>query len=168
MSHPSASGSRLLPHPLLSALLAASWLLLQQSTSPANLLAALLLAVAVPKLVAPFLGRGARVQRSGRVLRLVARVLCDVVVANLVVARLVLSPSARPQPAWVTVRLALTDPTAISLLAAIITTTPGTVSCIVDDERREILVHALDCRDPAALAADIKQRYENPLREIFR
>jgi multisubunit Na+/H+ antiporter MnhE subunit len=31
------------------------------------------------------------------------------------------------------------------LLATIITTTPGTVSCIVDEERRLIWVHALDC-----------------------
>ena len=65
------------------------------------------------------------------------------------------------------VPLELTHPTAITLLATIITTTPGTVSCVVDEERREILVHALDCDDPAALAAQIKQRYEAPLREIF-
>ena len=69
--------------------------------------------------------------------------------------------------AWVPVPLELTHPTAITLLATVITTTPGTVSCLVDDERHEILVHALDCADPAALAAEIKQRYEAPLREIF-
>jgi multicomponent K+:H+ antiporter subunit E len=28
-------------------------------------------------------------------------------------------------------------------------------------------VHALDCADPAALAAQIKARYERPLMEIF-
>jgi multicomponent K+:H+ antiporter subunit E len=67
----------------------------------------------------------------------------------------------------VPVPLALTHPTAITLLAAVITTTPGTVSCVVDEERRQILVHALDCDDPAALAAQIRQRYEAPLMEIF-
>ncbi|MDP1535369.1 MAG: Na+/H+ antiporter subunit E, partial [Rubrivivax sp.] len=72
-----------------------------------------------------------------------------------------------PQPAWVQVPLALRHPTAITLLATIITTTPGTVSCVVDDERHLILVHALDCDDPAALAAQIKQRYEEPLMEIL-
>ncbi|MDP3604513.1 MAG: Na+/H+ antiporter subunit E, partial [Polaromonas sp.] len=58
-------------------------------------------------------------------------------------------------------------PTAISLLASIITTTPGTVSCLIDEERKHILVHALDCSDPLQMAADIKTRYENPLRAIF-
>jgi multicomponent K+:H+ antiporter subunit E len=67
----------------------------------------------------------------------------------------------------VRVPLALRQPGAITLLAAIITTTPGTVSCVVDDDAHEILVHALDCQDPAAMAAQIKARYEQPLLEIF-
>ena len=33
--------------------------------------------------------------------------------------------------------------------------------------RRAILVHALDCSDPDAMVADIKARYEAPLKEIF-
>jgi multicomponent K+:H+ antiporter subunit E len=31
-----------------------------------------------------------------------------------------------------------------------------------------ILVHALDVDDPARLVAHIKQRHEQPLKEIFR
>ena len=93
--------------------------------------------------------------------------LWDIVLSNLTVARLVLSPSARPQPAWVRVPLALQQPGAITLLATIITTTPGTVSCVVDEAAGEILVHALDCVDAAAMAAQIKARYEQPLLEIF-
>jgi multicomponent K+:H+ antiporter subunit E len=56
---------------------------------------------------------------------------------------------------------------AIAMLATIISTAPGTVSCIVDESRARIFVHALDCADPAALVSHIKQRYEHPLKEIF-
>ena len=95
-------------------------------------------------------------------------VLRDILVSNLVVARLVLSPSARPQPAWVPVPLDIRHPGAITLLATIITTTPGTVSCVVDEAAHRILVHALDGSAGAeAIAADIKARYEAPLKEIF-
>lgn len=154
-------------HPVLSLLLAAAWLLLQRSLAPAQLISAAVLALLVPRLVHGFLGPGMPLHAFGTALRLTGVVLWDIVVANLTVARIVLNPAARPQPAWVPVPLALRHPTAISLLATIITTTPGTVSCVVDDERHEILVHALDCADPAALAADIQRRYEAPLREIF-
>lgn len=78
-----------------------------------------------------------------------------------------LDPRSRPQPGWVPVALDTRHPTAVTLFASIITMTPGTVSCVVDDERWQILVHALDCDDPAAMAAQMKQRYEAPLRRIF-
>ncbi|MCU7372544.1 Na+/H+ antiporter subunit E [Paucibacter sp. O1-1] len=156
-----------LSHPLLSLLLAAVWLLLQQSLALPQLITAAVLGLLLPRLLLGFLGPALRLRKPGLALRLVFIVLWDIVMSNLVVARLVLSPAARPQPAWVPVPLALRQPGAISLMASIITMTPGTVSCVVDEERHEILVHALDCRDPLALAAEIKSRYERPLLEIF-
>jgi multicomponent K+:H+ antiporter subunit E len=66
------------------------------------------------------------------------------------------------------VDLDIRDPRAVTLLATIITTTPGTVSCVVDEAAQRILVHALDgSAGAAAIAADIKARYEAPLKEIF-
>lgn len=158
---------RWLSHPLLSLLLAAVWLLLQQSLALPQLLAAAVLGLLVPRLIQGFLGPSVRLRRPGLALRFACIVLWDIVVSNLVVARLVLWPMARPQPAWVRVPLVLRQPGAITLLATIITTTPGTVSCVVDDDAHEILVHALDCQDPTAMAAQIKARYEQPLLEIF-
>lgn len=156
-----------LSHPLLSLLLALVWLLLQQSLALPHLLSAALLGLLLPRLIHGFLGPAVRLRRPGLALRIACVVLWDIVLSNLVVARLVLSPSARPQPAWVRVPLVLRQPEAITLLASIITMTPGTVSCVVDEEAHEILVHALDCDDPTALAAQIKARYELPLLEIF-
>lgn len=154
-------------HPVISVLMAASWLLLQQSVAVPQLITAAVLALVLPRLLHGFLGPPSRPQAFVTSVRLVLLVVWDIVVANLTVARIVLSPWSRPQPAWVPVALDAQSPTAITLLAAIITMTPGTVSCVVDDQQHVILVHALDCADPAALAADIKARYEAPLKEIF-
>lgn len=155
------------PHPLLSLLLAAAWLLLQQSLALPNLVTAALLGWGLPRLLHGFLDDTARVHAWGTVVRLTLTVLWDIVIANGKVAWLVLWPGARPQPAWVPVPLDLRHPTAVSLFATIITTTPGTVSCDVDLAAGLVLVHALDCGDPAAACADMKQRYERPLKEIF-
>lgn len=156
-----------LPYPALSALLALAWLLLQQSAAPAQLITAGLLALILPGLLRHFIGPAARLHRPWEVLRFTAVVLWDIVVSNFTVARIVLDPAARPRPAWVPVPLDSRDPTVVTLLATVITTTPGTVSCVVDELAGEILVHALDCDDPPAMAAQIKQRYELPLRRIF-
>jgi multicomponent K+:H+ antiporter subunit E len=154
-------------HLALSVLLALAWLLLQGSVAVPHLITAAVLGWGLPRLTAGFLGPALQPRRMRTVVRLAAIVLWDIVVSNLTVARIVLWPGADPQPAWVRVPLQLQHPGAISLLATIITNTPGTVSCVVDEERGEILVHALDCQDPEALAAQIKSRYEQPLREIF-
>jgi multicomponent K+:H+ antiporter subunit E len=153
-------------HPWLSVLLAASWLLLQHTLAPFHLISAALIGLLVPRLLHDFLP-GPGPMRFRPALRLTLVVVWDIVMSNITVARLVLGPMSRPQPAWVTVPLALSHPTAIFLLASIITMTPGTVSCVVDEERASILVHALDCSDPAQMAADIKARYERPLLAIF-
>jgi multicomponent K+:H+ antiporter subunit E len=155
-----------LAHPWLSAVLAASWLLLQQTLTPVHLLAAVLIGVLIPRLLHRFLPPAPMI-RLLPALRLTLVVLSDIVSANITVAKLVLGPMSRPQPAWLRLPLQLQHPTAISLLASIITTTPGTLSASIDEERRCIWVHALDCRDRAQMVADIQQRYEHPLMRIF-
>ena len=163
---PTTLRERWLPHPVLSLLLAAGWLLLMHSVDPVQIVVAVLLGLVVPALLRHFLPPGTQPMLVPA-LRLAGIVLWDIVVANIAVAKLVLGPMSRPRPAWVHVPLDATHPTAVALLATIITTTPGTVSCVVDEEHDEILVHALDCEDPHAMARDIKQRYETPLRMIF-
>ena len=159
--------ARWLPHPWLAALLAGAWLLLQHSLAPVHLLSASLIGLVLPHLLDGFLPAPARI-RVAPALRLTAVVLWDIVMSNLVVARLVLGPMRRLHPAWITVPLTLTHPTAVALLASIITNTPGTVSCAVDEAKRVILVHALDCTDTDQMAIDIKTRYEVPLLAIFQ
>ena len=154
-------------HPVLSVLIGLAWLLLQQSLALPQLITAVVLGLVLPRLLWGFLGHGVRPRRWGLVLRFTGIVLYDIVVSNLVVARIVLSPGSNPQPAWVRVPLEIRHPNAVVLLATIITTTPGTVSCVVDDAAHEILVHALDCASPQEMAEQIKQRYEQPLKEIL-
>ena len=154
-------------HPVLSLMVAAAWLLLRESAGPADLLWAAIFGLGIPRLLHRFLGAPSRPRAAWTAVRLTGIVLWDIVVSNITVARIVLDPVSNPRPAWVPVKLDTTHPTAIALFATIITTTPGTVSCVVDELRGEILVHALDCDDPAGAAEQMKARYERPLMEIF-
>jgi multicomponent K+:H+ antiporter subunit E len=156
-----------LGHPVLSLLLGVSWLALSHSLAPVHLLSALLIALIVPRLLHPFLGEPARLNWWAA-LRLTLVVLKDIVLSNITVARLVLGPMKAMSPAWLAVPLASDHPMVNAMFATIITTTPGTVSCVVDESRREILVHALNCDDAQAMIDDMKTRYETPLLLVFR
>jgi len=105
--------------------------------------------------------------RQGPLLRLFGVFLYDVLIANVVVARLILAGPNGLRPAFVNVPLELRSELAISLLANIICLTPGTVSARLSADQRNLVVHTLDTDDPVQLVADIKSRYERPLREIF-
>lgn len=158
--------TRIFPHPALSLLLGLSWLVLSHSLALVHLLTAVLLGWLLPRLLRGFLTPPSALHWP-TVLRLTAVVLWDIVMSNITVARITLGSLKKIQPAWVPVALASEHPQVNALLASIITMTPGTVSAVLYAQRREILVHALNCDDPAALARDIQQRYEAPLLRIF-
>lgn len=153
--------------PVMSLMLAASWLLLQQSLDLGNLITACALGWALPRMLGGLMGPAVRMRSIASAARLFLIVLRDIVVSNITVARLVLNPVSQPRPAWVKVTLRVQEPTAQFLLASIITMTPGTVSAIVDESAACIWVHVLDCDDPKQVVLDIDQRYQVPLMEIF-
>ena len=158
--------TRTFPHPALSLQLAFSWLVLSHSLALVHLLSAALMGWLLPHLLKGFL-LDARALHWPTVFRLIGVVLWDIVMSNITVARITLGSLKAIQPAWVPVALQSDNPQVNTLLASIITMTPGTVSAVLYTQRREILVHALNCDDPAALALDIQQRYEAPLLRIF-
>jgi len=161
---------RLLPSPLLSVLLFLAWLMLNESASAGHLLLALVLALVLPLWSNRFRPERVQLRRGGTLLRLTGRVLADIVVSNIEVARRVLGPEAALRPVFVWVPLQLRTPHAMVALAGIVTLTPGTLSSEITADRRHLLVHALHCPDAAAeaaLVASIQTRYEAPLKEIF-
>jgi multicomponent Na+:H+ antiporter subunit E len=56
----------------------------------------------------------------------------------------------------------------ITLLANMITLTPGTLSVDVSDDKKTLYVHALDCADPDAIRRDIANGFERKIMEAFR
>lgn len=159
---------RLLPHPVLSAILWMVWLALHNSVDPAQVLLGAFLAWLLPLASLRLAdGRWPPLRRPLVAAKLVATVLYDVVVANIEVARRILGPEAAIEPGFIRVPLDLTDDWAITTLAGIITMTPGTLTAGVAADRSHLLVHAFHVGDGDALVASIKTRYELPLKEIY-
>ncbi|MDD3519355.1 MAG: Na+/H+ antiporter subunit E [Chromatiales bacterium] len=160
--------TRFLPQPWLSLMLFLLWLLLVNSVAPGHLVLGAILALLLPLFTQRFWPDRPAVQRPLVALRLLGVVLLDIVLANLTVARQVLGPVKRLHPRFVRVPLDLTHEFPITILASIISLTPGTVSVDVTPDRKALLVHGLSVDDEPALVADIKARYEAPLMEVFR
>lgn len=162
------SWQRLFPHPFLSGVLLLIWLLLVNTVSSGQIVLGTLLAILIPVFTNAFWTDRPNAVRLLPLLRYVGVLLFDILVANIQVARLILGPSRRLRPAFVRYPVELQSEFAVTVLANTISLTPGTVTADVVDGGRELLIHALDVDDEAALIATIRERYERPLKEIFQ
>lgn len=158
---------RLLPQPVTSSALLLTWLLLHNSISVGLVVSGVALAVLFPLGTQRFWPEHPRTVRVLPVFRLIVVVLRDIVIANLRMVVLILGPKSRLRPHFIVVPLGLREPFPITLLASIISLTPGTVSVNLSGDRRTLLVHDLDVGDPESAVQRIKSRYEKPLMEIF-
>lgn len=160
---------RILPHPILSLFIALVWMLLVNSFAWGSLAFALMLGLVIPAATEPYWPDRARIGSPLKIIAYVWIVLLDIVKANISVAKIVLfMPNRDLRPCWLTVPLDLDSPEAITVLAATITLTPGTVSCDLSEDGRFLLVHCLHATDPDSVLDEIKTRYEARLKEIFR
>jgi len=159
--------SRWLPHPILLVTMVVVWGLLFDSFAFGVLLLGAVLSTLIIYWAGAFWPDRVRLRRPLTILRLGLIVLWDIIIANIAVARLVLSPLIRLHPGFLVVPLDVRDPYAIVALTGIITMTPGTVSCLLSADRRTLYVHAIDASEPEDAVREIKQRYEAPLKEIF-
>jgi multicomponent K+:H+ antiporter subunit E len=162
----SAMPRGLLPSPTMSLAVLAVWLLLS-GLSPGSFVLGVVLAWGLPLFGQRLRAGRSRMRRPLVAARLGLVVLHDIVVSNLVVARLVLGPQRRLRPGFAWIPLDIRNPHGVAAFAGIITMTPGTVSSDLSADGRFLLVHFLDLDDADAAVRDIKQRYEVPLMEVF-
>ncbi len=155
-----------LPHPFVSVLVAVTWLMLSHSAELFDITMAIVLGLIIPKLLQSFIVRTPNISWKAATC-LFWVVLWDIILSNIRVAKQVLGSTQKLQPKWYRVPLDTEHEHVNTLLAMIITTTPGTVTAGIDQERGDILVHALHSEDPEADIQDIKTRYEAPLILIF-
>ena len=160
--------ARLVPYPLLSLALAASWVMLGNALSLNAVVMGLIVGLVIPPLTAAFWPNRPEMHKPLKLIVYFLLVVWDIVIANVTVAKIILTvPNDRLASHYITLPLTLRSPEGISLLAGTITMTPGTVSCELSADGRSLLVHALHAPDPDAARDEMLNRYEARLLEIF-
>lgn len=168
IKNPRSLGERWLPHPLLTVALVLLWMLLLNSFTIGGLVVGAFLGIVIPIMTSGFWPGRPPIKAYGKAFSFMLMVAWDVLVANVLVARLILFKRADElHTCWVTVPLELQSPEAITVLVGTITMTPGTVSSDLSADGRSLLVHCLDAPDAREAVIEMKTRYEARLTEIF-
>ncbi len=106
-------------------------------------------------------------RRVWAALRLVAVGAWEIARANVRLAALVLNPTRSNRPRFVRVPIRVRRDAAVTALANLITLTPGTLTVDVAPDRTSLLVHVFDLEEEAAAVAEIQQRLERVVAEVF-
>lgn len=159
---------RLFPMPAHSLLLFVVWLLLNNTLAAGHIVLATFFAITIPLLTSNLQDPQPSFQRPWLCLKYVLRVLSDIVIANFEVALLVLGPNRKLKPGFVAIPIDISHKFPITILASTVSLTPGTVSAEISSDEHWLYVHVLHLTDKEALISLVKQRYEAPLKEIFK
>lgn len=153
---------------LTNLLLALAWMAMIGSSSGIHFV----MGFAVSYLVLAWLG--AMVGQTGYFRKLPASIgfvlfiIYQLILANLRVAYDVITPGPNRSPAVIGVPLDASSDTEITLLANLITLTPGTLSLDLSPDRKTLYVHAMFADDPEAFCKEIKHGFERRVLELLR
>ncbi len=106
--------------------------------------------------------------RASRIFSLTALFLYELVMSALRVAWLVIHPRLNCAPAIIAFPLSVDRDIEITLLANLITLTPGTLSVDVSADRKYLYIHAINVADIDDLKRDIAEGFERKIMEAFR
>lgn len=149
------------------AFLVFAWVAVTGEISVANLLEGAVLAGLLVLLLRVPLRRRFRLGKVPKALGLLLYFLKEILLSNAAVARSLLSPVSSLSPGIVAVPLDLKSDAGITVLANLITLTPGTLSLDVSPDRKTLYVHALRVEDPDAFRREVKEGFERRVKEVF-
>ncbi|WP_181708470.1 Na+/H+ antiporter subunit E [Chthonobacter rhizosphaerae] len=133
-----------------------------------NMLFGLALSAVALSLVKVDLSPGSGRVRPLKTLSLFGLFVVELLKSGWRVARTVVRRDMDLKPGMLAYPLTVTRDFEITLLANMITLTPGTLSVDVSADRRTLYVHCIDMPDADAVIADIRGGFEKKIMEAFR
>ena len=152
----------------MNLLLAGGWCALFGTFDLGTFVRGFILAFAALSLSSPLFGQTAYFKRVLLTARLGAYFLYELTVSSLQVAWDVITPAQGSRPGIVAVPLDLDEPTQITVLANLISLTPGSLSLDVSPDRTTLYVHEMFVDDPDATRRRIKEGFERLVREAMQ
>ena len=155
---------------LLTIALALGWAAATGSFTLPNLLLGVLVGGAGLFVIRRYVSRPNLLPRILRIAALALLFIKELVLSALRVARLVIRPdlNAHIRPAIIAFPLTATRDAEITLLANLITLTPGTLSVDVSEDRRLLFIHVIHLTDREAFVREIADGFERKVMGAFR
>lgn len=156
-------------YPALNILLTLVWAGLLGSFSLATLVSGFVVSYGLLYLVTRGLpGHPKYFSKVPRLIAFTGFYLWELLKSNAIIAYDVLTPTHHMKPGVIAIPLEAKTDLEITVLANLITMTPGTLSLDVSGDRRTLFVHAMYIDDPDMLRREIKENFERRVLDLLR
>lgn len=149
-------------------MLALAWAAVTGSFTLVNLIFGFVLGAISLWIIRSQVGTETYFGRARRVVGLGVTFFYELVLSSIRVAWIVVQPRMPIRPGIIAFPLRVDRDFEITLLANLITLTPGTLSVDVSEDRRFLYIHAIDVPDAEALKTEIAEGFERKIMEAFR
>lgn len=153
---------------LINILLALAWGAVTGSFAEVNLFFGFLLGTMALYIIREQTGSDRYLRRFWLIFVLALTFVYELVLSAVRVASIVLRPKIDLKPGIIAYPLTVERDFEITMLANLITLTPGTLSVDVSDDRSTLYIHCIDVPDKQATIDDIKNSFERKILEAFR
>lgn len=151
---------------IVNMLVAFIWAMLLDNVTFLNLFIGFLIGLGLLYMFRSSLGTECYAERVVRFAKLFVFFLKEVAVANIIVIRQVLAPKLNIKPGIIALPLDVKSDFQVTVLAAMISLTPGTLSMDVSEDREYLYVHVFNIDNKDQIIHTIKSTFEKGIMEV--
>ncbi|WP_332633446.1 Na+/H+ antiporter subunit E [Halalkalibacter flavus] len=153
---------------LLNIVIALIWAFLQNSYTGVDFLVGYVIGILILYVLRRFLQFDFYFRRVWAFIKLTLLFFKELILANIDVIKIVLSPKLNIKPGIVAVPTKLETEWELTLLASLISLTPGTLSMDFSDDNKYIYIHAIHVPDKEEMIRQIHNTFERAILEVTK
>lgn len=151
---------------LLNMLIAVIWMLLQNNFTPVEFMLGYIVGLILLFFLRRFLKFDFYFRRIYALFKLLILFSYKLILSNYDVIKIILSPKLDIQPGIIAVPTQLKTDWEVTLLANLISLTPGTLSMYFSEDGRTIYIHSIHVPDKEAAIKEIHDTFEKAILEV--
>lgn len=153
---------------LINLIIAVMWMFLSESYSTASFIAGYVLGIILLLVLNRFIPDAFYLKRVYNIIKLTMLFIKELVISNIDIVKLVYKRKLEFEPGIFAMPTDLRSNWEITLLANLITLTPGTLSVAISSDNTHIYIHAMDIDDIDEAINSIKNTFEKAISEVTR
>lgn len=153
---------------VINLIIAVMWMFLQETYTTASFIGGYILGILLLLFLNRFIPDQFYLRRGFKVLKLVLLFIKELLSANMDIVKLVYKPKLKVEPGIFAMPTKLKSNWEITLLANLVTLTPGTLTIAVSEDNTQLYIHAMDIDDIDESIAEIKNTFEKAIMEVTR